>query len=116
MIKDENESSNTYIYIYPRGQIKNFINMTKYIPVGKIPVGQIYVHPILEQGYMNGAIVFSLINRAHMNNAKFTLDKHYKTYSKACATSEDSDQPVYPCSLIRVFADRMCLLPRLLNK
>ena len=26
------------------------------------------------------------------------------------ATSEDSDQPAHPCSLIRVFADRMCLL------
>ena len=24
--------------------------------------------------------------------------------------SKDSDQPVHPCSLIRVFADRMCLL------
>ena len=32
-----------------------------------------------------------------------------KTYSKTCATSEDSDQPAHPRSLIRVFADRMCL-------
>ena len=35
---------------------------------------------------------------------------HKKTYNKTCATNEDSDQPVHPHSLIRVFADRMCLL------
>ena len=35
---------------------------------------------------------------------------HDKTYNKTCATSEDSDQPAHPRSLIRVFADRMCLL------
>ena len=35
---------------------------------------------------------------------------HDKTYSKTCATSEDSDQPVHLYSLIRIFADRMCLL------
>ena len=33
-----------------------------------------------------------------------------KTYDKICATSEDSDQPAHPCRLIRVFADRMCLV------
>ena len=33
-----------------------------------------------------------------------------KTYNKTCATSEDSDQPAHPHSLIRVFAERMCLL------
>ena len=33
-----------------------------------------------------------------------------KTYNKTCATSEDSDQPAHPRRLIRVFADRMCLL------
>ena len=33
-----------------------------------------------------------------------------KTYNKTCATSEDSDQPVHPHSLIRIFVDRMCLL------
>ena len=33
-----------------------------------------------------------------------------KTYNKTCATSKDSDQPVHPCSLIRVFTDCMCLL------
>ena len=33
-----------------------------------------------------------------------------KTYNKICATSEDSDQPAHPRSLIWVFADRMCLL------
>ena len=35
---------------------------------------------------------------------------HDKTYNRTCATSEDSDQPAHPRSLIRVFADRMCLL------
>ena len=34
---------------------------------------------------------------------------HNKTHSKTCATSEDSDQPVPPCSL-SVFADLMCSL------
>ena len=33
-----------------------------------------------------------------------------KTYNNTCATSEDSDQTAHPRSLIRVFADRMCLL------
>ena len=33
-----------------------------------------------------------------------------KTYNKTCATSEDSDQPAYLHSLIRVFTDDMCLL------
>ena len=35
---------------------------------------------------------------------------HDKTYTTTCATSEDSDQPAHSRSLIRVFADRMCLL------
>ena len=38
--------------------------------------------------------------------------EHDKTYIKTCATSKDSDQPVDPRSLIRVFTDRMCLLQR----
>ena len=33
-----------------------------------------------------------------------------KTYTMTCATSEDSDQPVHPRSLITVFADHRCLL------
>ena len=33
-----------------------------------------------------------------------------KIDNKTCAASEDSDQPAYPCNLIRVFADRMPLL------
>ena len=33
-----------------------------------------------------------------------------KTYNKPCVTSENSDQPAHPRSLIRVFTDRMCLL------
>ena len=43
------------------------------------------------------------------NNHKIA-PAHDKTYNKACATSEDLDQPAHPCSLIRVFEDRMCLL------
>ena len=35
---------------------------------------------------------------------------HDKTYNKTCATSEDSGQPAHPRRLIRVLADRMCLL------
>ena len=35
---------------------------------------------------------------------------HDKAYNRTCATSEDSDQPAHPRSLIIVFADRMCLL------
>ena len=35
---------------------------------------------------------------------------HDKVYNTTCATSEDSDQPAHPHSLIRVFTDRMCLL------
>ena len=35
---------------------------------------------------------------------------HDKTYNKTYATSEDSDQPTHPRSLIRVFADSMCLI------
>ena len=35
---------------------------------------------------------------------------HDETYNKTCATSEDSDQPAHSRSLIRVFANRMCLL------
>ena len=33
---------------------------------------------------------------------------HDKTYNKICVTSEDSDQPAHPSSLIRVFTDHMC--------
>ena len=35
---------------------------------------------------------------------------HDKTSNRTFATSEDSDQPAHPRSLIRVFADHMCLL------
>ena len=35
---------------------------------------------------------------------------HDKTYNRTSAISEDSDQPVHPHSLIRVFADGICLL------
>ena len=35
---------------------------------------------------------------------------HDKTYSTACATSKDSDQPADLCSLIRIFADCVCPL------
>ena len=35
---------------------------------------------------------------------------HNKAYNKPCATSEDSDQPARPRSLISVFADQMCRL------
>ena len=38
---------------------------------------------------------------------------HDKTYDKTCATSNDSDQPAHPRSLIRIFADRMRLLQSL---
>ena len=38
---------------------------------------------------------------------------HDKTYNKTYPGSKDSDQPAPPRSLIRVFADRMCLLQSL---
>ena len=41
---------------------------------------------------------------------KNDVPAHDKTYNKTCATSEDSDQPANPRSLIRVFAVSMCLL------
>ena len=44
------------------------------------------------------------------NDQKTHEPAHDKTYNKTSATSEDSDQPAHPRSLIRVFADRMCLL------
>ena len=37
---------------------------------------------------------------------KINKPAHDKTYNKTCATSEDSDQPAHPRSLIRVFAGR----------
>ena len=40
----------------------------------------------------------------------FKLSQYDKSNNKTCATSEDSDQPAHPRSLIRVFADRMYLL------
>ena len=35
---------------------------------------------------------------------------HDKTYNKTFATREDSNQPAHSRSLIRIFADHMCLL------
>ena len=35
---------------------------------------------------------------------------HDKTYNKTCATSDYSDQLAHLSGLIRVFADRACLL------
>ena len=35
-----------------------------------------------------------------------------KTYNKTCVTSEHSDQLAHPCSLIRLFAEHMCLQQR----
>ena len=35
---------------------------------------------------------------------------YHKTYNQTCATSEISDQPAHPHSLVRFFADRMYLL------
>ena len=32
------------------------------------------------------------------------------TYNKTCVSIEDSDQPLHPHGLIRVFTDLMCLL------
>ena len=43
-------------------------------------------------------------------NKKITEPAHGKSYNKACATSEHSGQPAHLRSLIRVFADRICLL------
>ena len=42
--------------------------------------------------------------------ARSVINESAHDYNKNCATSEDSDQPVPLCSLIRGFADHMCLL------
>ena len=44
------------------------------------------------------------------NTAHIYEPAHDKAYNKTCVTSKDSDQPAHPHSLIRVFADCMCLL------
>ena len=46
----------------------------------------------------------------HLKFVAFHEPAPDKTYNNTCATSEDSDQPAHPRILIRVFADRMCLL------
>ena len=46
----------------------------------------------------------------HLQNLELYVPAHDKTYNKTCTTSEDSEQPAYPRSLIRIFADRMCFL------
>ena len=51
-----------------------------------------------------------LPKNASSENGHINEPAHDKTYNKTCATSEDSDQPAHPRSLIRVLADRMCLL------
>ena len=50
-----------------------------------------------------------ILNAAKITN-NITEPAHDKTYINTCATSEDSDQPTYPHSLIRVIADRICFL------
>ena len=50
------------------------------------------------------------LSDAQLSHEKVNDPGHVKIYNKTCATSEDSDQPAHPRSLIRVFADRMCLL------
>ena len=49
-------------------------------------------------------------NEAAKKVQTITEPAHDKTYNETCATTEDSDQPAYLCSQIRVFADEMCLL------
>ena len=48
----------------------------------------------------------------HSQNAEYKVvdPAHGKTCNKICATNEDSVQPAHPHSLIKVFADHMCLL------
>ena len=45
------------------------------------------------------------LNIFHMHNLFFPLDSN--SYNFTSASSEDSDQPAYPRTLIRVFAGRM---------
>ena len=54
---------------------------------------------------------FPLLYKNCENSSKcITFPTHNKTYNKNCATSEDSVQLANLRRLIRVFADRMCLL------
>ena len=64
-----------------------------------------------------GIILLSMQNYFQCSHSYFRFysgilyePTHDKTNNKTCATSEDSDQTAHPRSLIRVFADRMCLL------
>ena len=51
-----------------------------------------------------------IISSGDISNTVPNEPAHDKPYNKTCATSKDSDQPAHLCSLIRVFADNMCLL------
>ena len=53
-------------------------------------------------------IVYEYLER----NCHYIISKpaQDKSYNKMCATSKDSDQPVHPHYLIKVFADHICLL------
>ena len=58
--------------------------------------------PILSASF---AHITVLLN--HCWNVRIIEPPYDKTNKKACAPSEDSDQPKHPPSLIRVFAVRM---------
>ena len=50
------------------------------------------------------------LTRVNIVEIEIIEPAHDKINNKTCANSEDSDQPAHPRSLIRVFADRTCLL------
>ena len=53
--------------------------------------------------------LFNILFSIELQNIRLNMSQ-CKTYNKTFATSEDSDQPAHPRSLIRVFTDRMYLL------
>ena len=93
-------------YTFPSSSIKSWNN---------IYAGVCNISNIFEE-YQNCS--FSPYLRCFLLLSFFSLKKsvlfyeptHNKIYNKTCATSEDLDQLANLRSLIRVFADRMCLL------
>ena len=55
------------------------------------------------------ALLLSITTCFHRKKENIYESALDTTNNKTCVTSEDSDQPVHPRSLIRVFTDRMCL-------
>ena len=91
-----------------------FINLIK---VRLLELGQQDKNILLRKGQKSTEILQNptcILHRSlqyclYINYLQYEIG-HHKTYKNTCATSEYSDQPAHLYSLIRVLADRMCLL------